>query len=325
MTAIGEFGEFPFIDRIVKTFGGHPDLILGAGDDCAIVRMGGEEYAISIDLAIETVHFRSDAEPNDVGWKTMTAALSDIAAMGAQPRFALVSVASPADRSIDYLDSLYAGLNAAAAQHNAVIIGGDTTRAPDHLCVDICVIGAADGQRLLTRGGAQPGDVLAITGWPGRSRAGLDCIEKGLDHPSLIAAHRRPEARITEARWLGRQEGVRSMMDVSDGLAQDAGHLAAASGLGIGMTSASIAIDPELVGYCADTGESIPDVVFAGGEDYELLFAFDSELAATLLREFRTKFNIPVHIVGIYDASFEGVQIDGHLPNQLGYSHFPRS
>lgn len=325
MTTIGDLGEFPFIDRIAKTLGAHPDLVLGAGDDCAIVCIGGEECAISIDLAVETVHFRPDADPNNVGWKTMTAALSDIAAMGAQPRFALVSVASPPDRSLDYLDKFYAGLNAAAAKHDAVIIGGDTTRAPEHLCIDICVIGAANRQRLLTRGGAQSGDFLAITGWPGRSRAGLDCIERGLDHPALVEAHHRPEARIAEARWLGQHEGVRAMMDVSDGLAQDAGHLAAASALGIGMTSASIAIDPELVGYCTDTGDSIPDIVFAGGEDYELLFAFDPELAGTLLPEFRTKFNIPAHIVGIYDASFDGVQIDGHPPAQRGYNHFPKT
>jgi thiamine-monophosphate kinase len=325
MTAIGEFGEFAFIDRIRATFGTDADLLVGAGDDCAVFRAGDSVWCVTTDMVVESVHFLREANAEDVGWKAMTAAISDIGAMGARPRFALVSMASPPDRDLAYLDALYAGLNDAAREHGAIIIGGDTTRSPEGLYADVCVLGEANGGRYVTRGGAQHGDYLAITGWPGRSRAGLDCLQRDLKHPALIDAHLRPRARIAEGQWLARQPGVRAMMDVSDGLAQDAGHLAESSGLGVAMTSASIAVDSELALYCAEAGVSIPDVVFAGGEDYELLFGFDPAVAGTLLPAFRREFGLPVFIVGQYDRAFEGVRIDGLPPTQFGFDHFRKT
>jgi thiamine-monophosphate kinase len=326
MRSISETGEFAFIDRIQSLFPAAPDLIQGIGDDCAVIRVGDRIQLVSTDASIEGVHFRRDWSTfEDIGWKAAASAISDIAAMGGQPKFLLTSIAIPESESMDDLESLYRGIAAAAASCGATVIGGDTTRSPAGLMIDVTVIGEALNKRYTLRSGAKAGDMALVIGTPGRARAGLLALQNNVDAAEVIRAHNRPTPRIKEGQWLAEQEGVNAMIDISDGVAQDLNHIAAAAGIGVGMTSASVAVDPELLPICIALGESIPDLVFTGGEDYELACAVDSKHSLALIEEFRRTFNLPAYAIGTFTSEFQGVQIDGQIIERLGYDHFGRN
>lgn len=320
---MSEIGEFGFIDRVAKLFPTSPNVIEGIGDDCAVLKVGDRTMLATCDLSIEGVHFRrGKAAPADVGWKAAAAGLSDIAAMGGKPEFILISVASSPDESVEELEAICSGIAEVASTCGAAVIGGDTTRSADGLVIDVMVLGEAPGGRYMLRSGARSGDMLAVTGWPGRSAAGLHAEESGIDAPNLLRAHYRPEPRIAHGQWLCAEETVHAMVDVSDGVVQDAGHIAERSGLGVAMTSASVAVDPELVAICAETGRSMQDYVFTGGEAYELAFAIDSDAVGEVLPRFREEFKLPVTILGEFSDAFAGVLIDGDPPENTGYQHF---
>lgn len=323
MSSLNETGEFPFIDRLHELFADSPDVIQGIGDDCAVVHVGDTIQLVSTDAFVENVHFRRDwSTPYDIGWKAAAAALSDIAAMGGQPRFLLTSMAIPESSKVEELLKIGEGIRDAAKSVGATIIGGDTTRSPNGLMIDVTVIGEAPDGKYLLRKGAQSGDMLLITGTPGRSRAGMMALEKGIDAETLIHAHLHPKPRVEFGQWFLKQDHVRAMMDVSDGIAQDAGHLAKAAGLGVGMTSASVAIDPELLTVCLELDLSIPELVFAGGEDYELAVVVDPVHSLSIIEEFREHFDMPIYAIGTFSDKFEGVRIDGEAVENPGYDHF---
>ena len=323
MGSISETGEFAFINRIQALFPTSADVLHGPGDDCAVVRVGDRIQLVSTDASVEGVHFRRNWTTHyDIGWKAVAAALSDIAAMGGQPQFVLTSIAIPTSESIDDLESLYKGVADAASACEAVVIGGDTTQSPSGLMIDVTVIGEALNNGFILRKGAQSGDMLVIIGTPGRSRAGLLALQNNIDSPEVIRAHNHPTPRITEGLWLSEHPHVRAMIDVSDGIAQDAGHIAKASGIGVGMTSASVAIDPELLTLCMELDESIPDLVFTGGEDYELAFAVDPDHSLELIENFRRTFNLPSYAIGAFSDKIDGVTIDGNPVEHRGYDHF---
>ena len=323
MSTLRDIGEFGFIDRISKLLSTSPEVIEGVGDDCAVLHVGDRTLLVTCDLSIENVHFRrASAVPEDIGWKAAAAALSDIAAMGGVPQFLLTSVAAPAETDAEELESVSRGMIDVARHCGAVVVGGDVTRSTDGIVLDVMVIGEAPEGRYKLRSGAKPGDMLAVTGWPGRSAAGLEALEKGIDAPALHRAHLHPEPRIREGQWLSARDDVHAMIDVSDGVIQDAAHLCERSGLGVAMTSASVAVDPELVTLCSETGRSIQDYVFTGGEAYELAFAIDPATCGETLAAFRDEFGLPVVILGEFSDAFEGVLIDGEPPTEKGFEHF---
>ena len=323
MSTLGDIGEFAFIDRIASMLSTSPEVIEGVGDDCAVVRAGDRTLLVTCDLSIEDVHFRHKGfAPEDIGWKAAAAGLSDIAAMGGVPQFLLTSLAAPSDYDADQLEGVYRGVVDAAQHCGAVVIGGDVTRSPSGLILDVMAIGEAPEGRYTLRSGAKTGDMFAVTGWPGRSAGGLEALEKGIDAPALIRAHLHPEPRIREGQWLSARDDVHAMLDLSDGVVQDAGRLSERSGLGVAMTSASVAIDPELVMLCSETGRSLQDYTFTGGEAYELAFAIAPETCGETLAAFRKEFSQPVHILGEFSDAFQGVLIDGEPPADQGYKHF---
>lgn len=323
MTTLRDIGEFGFIDRITKHLGSRPDVVVGPGDDCAVVRVGDRTLLVTCDLAMEGVHFRRGVvAPEDLGWKAAAAALSDVAAMGGVPLFLVTSLAAPPGLDADELASFCDGMAHAAAYCDAAIIGGDVTRSSYGLVADVMVIGEAANGRYMLRSGAKPGDMFAVTGWPGRSAAGLEAQERGIDAPELIRAHYHPEPRIRHGQWLANRDAVHAMIDVSDGVIQDAGHLCEQSGLGVAMTSASVAVDPIVAGFCAKSGRSLQDYVFESGEAYELAFAIDQNAFGKVLDEFRNEFKQPVTVLGQFSDEFQGVLIDGERPASMGYEHF---
>ncbi|HNT86539.1 MAG TPA: thiamine-phosphate kinase [Candidatus Hydrogenedentes bacterium] len=325
MTTLRDLGEFGLIERLTRGLPLSEDVLQGVGDDCAVVRVGDRILLISTDAAIEEVHFsRRTASPADIGWKAAAAALSDIAAMGGEARFVLVTLACPVDTEAEAVEALYGGIRQAVEACGAAIIGGDTTQSLARIVLDIVVIGEAVKGNYRLRRGARPGDVLAVTGYPGCSAAGLLALGAHVAAPPLVAAHLRPMPRLEEGRWLARRDEVHAIIDVSDGLAQDAGHVAAAGDLGLDIDPNALPIAPALEAHRDALGISPRDLAIAGGEDYELAVAIDGAAHHQVIAAFRSAFDVPITVVGQFTDAPKGIRVAGVTLTRLGFQHFRR-
>ena len=289
VTVSGEFELIAAIrERVAAAGAGDSSeaLVLGSGDDAAItVREGAT--ATSVDALVEGVHFRIPPfGAADVGHKALAVALSDLAAMGARPGEAYVQLGVPAGREQAELLELADGLARVAAAHGVAVAGGDVIRAPA-LLVAVTVVGwAPDAQQLVRRSGARPGDVVAVTGELGGAAAGLLLLSDEDPSPSidagLAAALRRrqllPEPRLAAGIALA-AAGATAMIDVSDGLGADAGHLASAGGVGLEIDLERLPIQGGVAQVAAAAGRDPLDLAAAGGEDYELLVTLPAERA----------------------------------------------
>lgn len=267
---LGPGGEFDLIRRFVERGGALPDEVrVGPGDDAAVLEGG---WVVTADMSVEDVHFRrawiSDEE---IGYRAAAAALSDLAAMAATPVALLLSVAAPRGGSVN-LDAVDAGVRAAGAFVGAVIIGGDISRSPGPLVLDVVALGRT--QRPVQRVGAEPGDHVWVTGPLGASAAAVRTWNAGGEpSPALRAAFAAPTPRVDAARCLVEHEVVGALIDLSDGLAGDAGHLAAASGVMITIEAARVPVSPAAIE--AVGADDALELALHGGEDYELCFIAD--------------------------------------------------
>lgn len=319
-------GEFGLIARLTAGLPRHADDLLGLGDDCAVLRVGNAIWLVSCDVSVEGVHFDSRwCSAEDAGWRAMASAVSDIAAMGGVPRFATVSIAAPRTTPMEVLDGIYAGLRAAAEVTGTAIVGGDTTRSPSGVFVDISVIGEAPAGRYVARAGAHAGDVLAVSGWPGRSAAALQVFQTQGSTASLPevvrSAHLRPQPRLGAGQWLGARAEVHAMLDVSDGVVQDAQHLAERSALGLCIDTRSTPRDDVLEAVCEAYALDLRACYWAGGEDYELAVAVDAEAFISLRDAFQAATGLPLTAVGHFGVEGGAVEVLGTLPGG-GFDHF---
>ena len=276
-------GEFGFIDRLRATYAGAAGdgLAVPLGDDAAVLDVpSGLQVVVSTDLLIESIHFRRDwSDPYSIGWKAAAVNLSDMAAMGADPTFAFVSLALTTEDTVESLERLYDGLSDCLNRYGARLAGGDTNAAPSGLSINITQLGTVPSGSALTRSGAKPGDVLLVTGTLGDSAAGLALLlahgparAEKLSH-GLVTAHRRPQPRIVAARAARETGLVHACMDISDGLAGDLPKLCAASGVGARVSVAALPVSEALLAAEALLDRSALDYALAGGEDFELLLA----------------------------------------------------
>ncbi|GGL84940.1 thiamine-phosphate kinase [Nakamurella endophytica] len=272
--SIGELGEFAVIDRITAGTTMTGSVELGPGDDAAVVTTPDGRVVISVDMLVDGVHFRSDwAGHEQIGRRAALAAMSDIAAMGAVPTGLVVAVAAPPSLPAERMLELGRGLSAAAAEAGAALVGGDLTRA-DALSLAVTVIGDLRGVRPVRRSGARAGDVVAVTGRLGWAAAGLTVLSRGFRSPAaLVNAYRVPEPPLA-AGPVAAASGATSMVDVSDGLLADLGHVAHASGVAINIRSASLQVHPRLVEVAAALGRDPLDWVLTGGDDHALAATF---------------------------------------------------
>lgn len=269
-------GEFATIDRITSDREQPRSTVLGPGDDGAVVAAGKGSVVASTDVLVESVHFRLDwSSPEFVGRKAAAVNMSDIAAMGARPTALLVAVAAPGDTSSALLDELADGLWAEARSVDAGVVGGDLSSGPA-LIVSVTALGDLDGRRPVTRSGAQPGDVLAVCGRLGWSAAGFAVLARGFRSPVTVAnAHRCPEPPYRQGP-VAAAAGATSMIDISDGLLADAGHIAAASGVAVDLSSQRLAPDQRLLEVASALGKDANAWVLTGGEDHALAATFPS-------------------------------------------------
>lgn len=299
VSRVADYGE----DRLVAALlaqlpsGMGRGVIAGAGDDCAIVRpaVAKRWQLLKTDCMIEGVHFAPGIPPESVGWKALCRPLSDIAAMGGKPAYALVTLALPGEAAVEFATGVYAGIGRAAREFGVEVVGGETARTPGPCWVSVVLTGSVRRGRAVTRGGGRPGDWLFVTGWLGGSFAGGRHL------------HFRP--RLSEARWLASHFPVRAMMDLSDGLAADLPRMAAASGTGYAIDADRL---PRTEG-CSVT-QALGD-----GEDYELLFALGPKHAAKLERFWKTRWpDVPLTAIG----TLADQGIANGLDGASGYDHF---
>lgn len=283
-------GEFGLIEHLTGRRKRCDEAVpVGIGDDAAVIRVPGNgSFLVCTDMLVEGIHFlRDKTPPAALGYKAMAVNFSDIAAMGGIPRQALVSVGWPADCSLAYVEEVYEGLYALADEYQVTIVGGDTVRAP-FLVLNVTVLGEAR-ERAVRRSGAKPGEKLAVTGRLGASAAGLALLLAGEEVKSripaevvkdLVDAHLRPAPRVREAGLLVAAGNPSAMIDLSDGLAGDAGHLAAASGVGVLIYGDRLPVDDRTKAAAVALNKDYLEWALYGGEDYELLVTLAEERVA---------------------------------------------
>lgn len=275
--------EFSLIEMIKSRSGfPGPRTLLGIGDDAAILRPGDDPLLICTDAMAEGVHFDlSLSSAEDVGHKALASCLSDIAAMNGRPLAALFSLAVPAPIAENFLNGFYSGATALARRHSVDIIGGDLSASRGGVFIDVTCLGEATNP--VRRSGARPGDVIAVSGTPGASTAGLIALRDPAVHSpateALIRAHLRPLPRFDLLEPLRRDPRLcTALIDISDGLASELRHLAYSSGVDLEIEEALVPLHPSAVQLAARLGVSAFDWALGGGEDYELLAAFDSHV-----------------------------------------------
>lgn len=258
---------------------GGPACLLGPGDDAALVRAPDGRVVASTDLLVEGSHFRREwSSAEDVGVKAAAQNLADIAAMGAVPTALLVGLACPADLPVAWAREFTAGFDAECALAGAVLAGGDVTRSPT-LTIAVTALGDLQERPPVTRSGAEPGDVVALSGRLGWSAAGLAVLSRGFRSPAqVIAAHRRPTPPYAEGP-VAAICGATSMCDVSDGLVQDLGHIAAASAVQITVETARLTVGPKLQDVARALNVDPIRWLLTGGEDHALVATFPSASA----------------------------------------------
>ncbi len=323
MRTVHDIGEFRLIERLSRLMPNAPFVVEGIGDDCGVVRMGERLLLASSDMFIEDVHFRRDhILPSNIGWKAAASCISDVAAMGGTPTFCLVSIACPPSTDLQFVEQVYKGILSVLSRFGVVILGGDTTSSPQGLVIDMTVIGQTMGPHFLRRRGARNGDLLAITGWPGMSAAGFHALEHDHDAPTLVAAHQQPRPRVREGQWLCARPSIHALIDVSDGLLQDAGHIAKASNLGVNIDSNGLPIHSDLDRYCQMHGLDAHSFVLTGGEDYELAFAMSPDQHERSLQDFHHEFRTELTIIGEFTNEWSGVRVGGEETDWTGFQHF---
>jgi len=334
---IGALGEFPLIDRIVARLGPpRATTVVGAGpDDTAVLRLpGGRLQLATIDSQVAGVHFVPDrTRPEDIGRKAAAVNLSDIAAMGGRPTHALAALAAPPDLAADFALRLVDGLAAELARWGADLVGGNLTRH-DALVLDVALLGEVEPEGLLLRSGARPGDKVLVTGDLGGAAAGLALLMAEGDagnerlHPearaAVLARQRTPEPRLTVAPLLG-PVGVTAAIDISDGLAADAGHLCDRSGVGVRIDAVRLPIAASTRAVAAALRRDPLAWAVEGGEDYELLFTVPPERANALAAGFGLETGVPITVIGTITADPARVLVlpgGAERPLAGGWRHF---
>ncbi|MGO0123503.1 thiamine-phosphate kinase [Desulfothermobacter acidiphilus] len=326
-----EIGEFGLIARLTRDLPSASQVVRGVGDDAAVLDLERTWLLFTTDTLVEGVHFRWDlSTPADVGFKTLAVNVSDIAAMGGRPTYAVVTLGLPLELPVEKVDEFYAGLREAAEEYEVILVGGDTTRS-GLFFAGVALLGEVEPGRAKWRSSARPGDILCVTGPLGGAAAGLVLLRSreellpGSLAQMLQRKYRRPEARLEAGSVLGASEAVHALIDVSDGLASDARHIAQASGVRVNIYRAALPIYPPALELGRRLGLDATQWALFGGEDYELLFTVAPSAVGDTAAALR-RVGLDLFPLGFVEEG-EGVWLvlpDGQEEELVleGYDHF---
>lgn len=312
---LGDIGEFGMIERLTPYFAQGEQVLVGPGDDAAVLRVRTGHVVVSSDLMVQGRHFRQEwVEAEDVGHRAAAQNLSDINAMGGRATWLTVGLAAPADLPVQWATDFARGFADEAALVGASVVGGDLTRA-DQIVVAVTVIGSCTVSPVL-RSGAEPGDVVAIFGRQGWAAGGLAVLGRGFRSPrALVEAYRRPEPPY-DAGLVAAEAGATAMIDVSDGLLADLAHIAAASGVGIDVRADAFAVPEPMTAVAAALGADPLTFILGGGDDHSLVATFASR------DEVPERWRI-IGTVGDRPAAGDVVTVNGEsYEGPRGWTHF---
>jgi thiamine-monophosphate kinase len=307
--------EFELIARLTPTLPTNESVVIGAGDDCAVVECGdpARQLLFKTDAVVEGIHFTAATPPEQIGHKALARCLSDIAAMAGTPTAALITIGLPRQFKPEFVTKVYAGLNTLAQRHGVAIAGGETTTNPDRTLISVALVGFVPRGRLLVRSGAKVGDAIFVTGELGGSIAGR---------------HLEFEPRLAEARWLAEHFPIHALIDVSDGLAGDLRHVLNASKVGAELLKSAIPVSraARLIAKRGDAAKPALVAALTDGEDFELLFTVASKVAVPLLDAWKKQFpELKLSCIGKLIAG-EGIRLRDqtgvHPFSAHGYVHF---
>jgi thiamine-monophosphate kinase len=315
---LGPGGEFDLIRAIAERLGARGAHL---GDDCALIPAGEDTLVLSTDMSIEGVHFqRAWLSPEEIGWRAAMGALSDLGAAGAACVGLLAALAGPRTDPPGQLVALMEGVGGAVDSVGGVVLGGDLAAAP-LWTLAITVVGRT--RRPMSRRGARPGDGIWVTGSLGGARAALAAWQAGrIPLESLRTAFARPRARIAAGQWLA-AAGAHAMMDLSDGLAGDAHHLANASGVALELTLDRLPVADGVAGEAERQGRSPAEFAAEGGEDYELLVALPPEFGTAESDRFQAACGLPLtRLGGVSEGRGVTMRLGAQVVTPSGFDHF---
>lgn len=329
MQTVSDLSEAELIERIRQQLPPPPDwLVVGIGDDAAVVAPARNRLEVlTVDAIVEGVHFdRRFTPPGAIGHRALAVNLSDLAAMGAEPRLALLSLALPGDFVSEDFNQMIGGLAALARQHRVHVVGGNLTRSPGPLMIDVTLSGIVKTRQVLTRGGARPGDHLYLTGSIGAAAAGLQMLRGEHDarrSEACVMRYLFPEPRTRVGLLLGRNRAATACVDLSDGLADAARRIAEASGVGIAIDAEAVPIEPDASQWFAAREQEPLSAAMSGGDDYELLFAVRPRTRKRLAAALRHG-HAPITKIGLCTGDRAVVVHRGALRESMsgGYTHF---
>jgi len=305
LTKLTDIGEFGLIARFSPRFLSNlPAGVVGIGDDCAVLPWKKDaRLLVTTDMLVEGIHFLRDRiRPRDLGAKSLAVNLSDIAAMGGKPDSAFLSLAIPRGTGVEWLDRLFKGIGDLTASENIHLLGGDTTRSPGPVVINIAVLGRVHPARVKFRSGARPGDEVCVTGFLGDSGGGLRVLlenrRQGRDEAYLVRRHNRPRAHLAEGAWLAGKKGVTAMMDVSDGIDSDLRRIMERSGCGAAVELEELPLSGPLRRAAAVRGWNLYEVAATGGEDYCLVATVRPDCLPGIARGFERKFGRRLSRIG---------------------------
>lgn len=334
---VAEIGEFALIGRLHQVLAREgrqpPGLSLGIGDDAALLLpQPGCQWAVTCDVLAEGRHYLSEyLSAFQLGRRAMAVNLSDIAAMGGQPRYALVALGLRGDTLVAEVEEWYRGFAAALNPWDAAIVGGNMTRVEGSQFISITMMGELAPGRALRRSGARPGEAVLVTGYPGQAAAGLQLLQRetgaGLEDHPLVRAYADPTPRVAEGRALADRGLVSAAIDTSDGFLGDLGHLCAASGAGARLWSGRLPLSPALCQAAADLGRAPLSWFLGPSDDYELILTCAPEQVAAVVSCLGEVSQVPVHQVGVLTPQPGRLELEGEdgslrLLEPRGWDHF---
>ena len=325
--------EFDIIERFVGKVGeiGESPL-LGPGDDAALWDLSPDEVeAVSVDLLVEDVHFRNRyCTPSEIGYKSIVVNLSDLAAMGARPRYGLIGLALRKDDSQAWIEGFSEGVLEACKAFGFSIVGGDLTASPGPAMISVTAVGCQKKGKSLLRSGASVGDDIWVVGWLGLSRAALENLEKGGERREIpqvcLDGYFYPVPKLKEGQWLAEEGLASAAIDVSDGLLGDLAHILERSGVGAEIEVSKIPIHHDLLQYFSGDREKAEAYSLNGGEDYALVFTASGEKRQKILNEWSEISSEPLHRIGkIVAGKGECLVLSNgstSVPSSEGFDHF---